>query len=1055
MGNPTGHATRTVQASVAKCARGGGAMRTLQKMQLSSPWVATSPADSSPDAIARTPCDVERRSRRAAAGNAIAGVAERVRAAAEPSSVRANQREARPPPDAEAATAPPPDAEAAPAALAASPVPEASSRPAEPAVAASARSVNAERAVDAVNAGSTVNAVNAIRAAEVVNSSSISSDVMRMRDLPDAVQLRILSLLASPPPSLPAAPWRPQQQQQQHAGPVSLLTSSGSNCASVSVSGAVGGESSGEHVSAGGGVHAEERGEEPEEGEEGEEQRRVRAAVAEMMTRGYAVLDGFMGMAECMQAPSLPCAPTHLPSSPTHRRWQQGRKQSSCDQHGSCDPHLIPTCTVPSLCFHCPPLPSFPSHAQAVAARAEAEQLRSAQCMRPARIGGGQGGAAAAALALALGTGTGAGAGLEEEMSLVGGPQVDESVRGDVLVWLTSLPRERFSPDTHPHLHRIVSRVAALRSLLHSPRAHAAADPTAANAADGGAGDGDGAAVTGDGDGAAAAGNGGAGAGSVRRRQVGCKGLAGSGAGSGGAAAGSGGAANRIVAPTSASPPVPSCPLDLSGKFSCQLACYPVSSLRAPHTPPHTHPTHPRRTPHTPYTFLLFLLLPSQCTLIHQQFRTHSFTPTSLFLLSPAQANGTCDARQTGHTDWSRSSPRRCRVTSESTCNESQISPQISPPSPFLPLPLPPLRATALAMHGTDRFLSSPTALYYLNGFPSYPPCAVPPLLQGNGARYARHTDRSPSSPHRRVTALYYLNPAWDPASMGGNLRLYLPRASHVGDSGAVGAAAEATDEAAAAAAVRTGMGHAYRAGGGGGGGGDSNGKHRKGGEEVEEKEEGEEGEEGEEKDQECSVDIAPLADRLLLFLSHIPHEVLPSHTHRFSLTFWFCCSPHAQQATSEAPLSGVCSTDGPHSHGHEERTLQGGGMQEGGSGGLGGFEMSQQHSHGHEERTLQGGRVQRGGREGLGGVMEGRGLLPTDGGGASDCARGGGGEQRAGEGRTGESSRERIFVSIASYRDSECVWTVRSLLENAAVWQRVTVGIVWQVGGRASSAHG
>ncbi|CAI7768170.1 unnamed protein product, partial [Closterium sp. NIES-54] len=736
-----------------------------------------------------------------------------------------NQREARPPPDAEAATAPPPDAEAAPAALAASPVPEASSRPAEPAVAASARSVNAERAVDAVNAGSTVNAVNAIRAAEVVNSSSISSDVMRMRDLPDAVQLRILSLLASPPPSLPAAPWRPQQQQQQHAGPVSLLTSSGSNCASVSVSGAVGGESSGEHVSAGGGVHAEERGEEPEEGEEGEEQRRVRAAVAEMMTRGYAVLDGFMGMAE------------------------------------------------------------------AVAARAEAEQLRSAQCMRPARIGGGQGGAAAAALALALGTGTGAGAGLEEEMSLVGGPQVDESVRGDVLVWLTSLPRERFSPDTHPHLHRIVSRVAALRSLLHSPRAHAAADPTAANAADGGAGDGDGAAVTGDGDGAAAAGNGGAGAGSVRRRQVGCKGLAGSGAGSGGAAAGSGGAANRIVAPTSASPPVPSCPLDLSGKFSCQLACYP-----------------------------------------------------------------------------------------------------------------------------------------------------------GNGARYARHTDRSPSSPHRRVTALYYLNPAWDPASMGGNLRLYLPRASHVGDSGAVGAAAEATDEAAAAAAVRTGMGHAYRAGGGGGGGGDSNGKHRKGGEEVEEKEEGEEGEEGEEKDQECSVDIAPLADRLLLFLSHIPHEVLPSHTHRFSLTFWFCCSPHAQQATSEAPLSGVCSTDGPHSHGHEERTLQGGGMQEGGSGGLGGFEMSQQHSHGHEERTLQGGRVQRGGREGLGGVMEGRGLLPTDGGGASDCARGGGGEQRAGEGRTGESSRERIFVSIASYRDSECVWTVRSLLENAAVWQRVTVGIVWQI---------
>ncbi len=33
----------------------------------------------------------------------------------------------------------------------------------------------------------------------------------------------------------------------------------------------------------------------------------------------------------------------------------------------------------------------------------------------------------------------------------------------------------------------------------------------------------------------------------------------------------------------------------------------------------------------------------------------------------------------------------------------------------------------------------------------------------GGGARYVRHADRSPSAPTRRVTALFYLNPAWRP----------------------------------------------------------------------------------------------------------------------------------------------------------------------------------------------------------------------------------------------------------------------------------------------------
>ncbi|TAN57252.1 MAG: methyltransferase domain-containing protein [Rhodospirillales bacterium] len=40
----------------------------------------------------------------------------------------------------------------------------------------------------------------------------------------------------------------------------------------------------------------------------------------------------------------------------------------------------------------------------------------------------------------------------------------------------------------------------------------------------------------------------------------------------------------------------------------------------------------------------------------------------------------------------------------------------------------------------------------------------------------------------------------------------------------------------------------------------------------------------------------------------------------------------------------------------------------------------------------------------------------------------------------------ERIFVSIASYRDTECQWTVRDLFLKAARPERIAVGICWQV---------
>ncbi len=42
----------------------------------------------------------------------------------------------------------------------------------------------------------------------------------------------------------------------------------------------------------------------------------------------------------------------------------------------------------------------------------------------------------------------------------------------------------------------------------------------------------------------------------------------------------------------------------------------------------------------------------------------------------------------------------------------------------------------------------------------------------GQGERYARHADAFPGQSNRRVTAIYYLNPGWEPAQ-GGVLRLY------------------------------------------------------------------------------------------------------------------------------------------------------------------------------------------------------------------------------------------------------------------------------------------
>jgi SM-20-related protein len=45
----------------------------------------------------------------------------------------------------------------------------------------------------------------------------------------------------------------------------------------------------------------------------------------------------------------------------------------------------------------------------------------------------------------------------------------------------------------------------------------------------------------------------------------------------------------------------------------------------------------------------------------------------------------------------------------------------------------------------------------------------------GGGARYVRHLDAFKGGASRRITAIYYINPAWTPAA-GGCLRLFVPQ---------------------------------------------------------------------------------------------------------------------------------------------------------------------------------------------------------------------------------------------------------------------------------------
>ena len=155
--------------------------------------------------------------------------------------------------------------------------------------------------------------------------------------------------------------------------------------------------------------------------------------------------------------------------------------------------------------------------------------------------------------------------------------------------------------------------------------------------------------------------------------------------------------------------------------------------------------------------------------------------------------------------------------------------------------------------------------------------------LQGNGESYVKHRDCSPSCPHRRITATYYLKPTWDKETGGGFLKLY--RSNCASSATPPEKMADITtsnecmrgDEATTSARPeeetggRDAAGNAEVA--------QMNGCHLSNISSVPNSK----GSIGQ-----GYVEVDPVGDRLVLFRSDTWHEVTPAHKPWFAITAWF-----------------------------------------------------------------------------------------------------------------------------------------------------------------------
>lgn len=136
---------------------------------------------------------------------------------------------------------------------------------------------------------------------------------------------------------------------------------------------------------------------------------------------------------------------------------------------------------------------------------------------------------------------------------------------------------------------------------------------------------------------------------------------------------------------------------------------------------------------------------------------------------------------------------------------------------------------------------------------------------------------------------------------------------------------------------------------------------------------------------------ISPVGGRLVVFESHVDHEVLPAKSPRWAIAVWFHCPPQPLPLPPAAPPRSVPTAGAGAAPAAEQLPAP---------------------------------------RAGPTGTV------------ASDHT----GPKVLSTGSSQAVAAEHIFVSIAAYRDPETRWTIKDLFAKASQPHRVYVGVVWQV---------
>lgn len=180
---------------------------------------------------------------------------------------------------------------------------------------------------------------------------------------------------------------------------------------------------------------------------------------------------------------------------------------------------------------------------------------------------------------------------------------------------------------------------------------------------------------------------------------------------------------------------------------------------------------------------------------------------------------------------------------------------------------------------------------------------------------------------------------------------------------------------------------------------------------------------------------VSPMGGRLLVFDSALPHEVLPAHKTRLSITAWF----YKQPAAVQRPPTTSCFT--PEQMNTLKRQLvlfkrfqrkeQMTAEEVASSRPLPLPASSQQHSVAAVLAPAAA-------------VAAPQAAVPD-----AACVAPAATQQAAAAARgpaASAGSLPRIFVSVAAFRDADCQWTLRDLFVKAAHPGRVFVGVVWQI---------